>query len=112
MWDKTHYREDKYWNAHRVYRPFLMRYQRGFHYTWNEISQHCGRFPVNTFLFPKAESEFRVKHLGWARQEDRVEKHIRYQRLDPDAIYGIKEQYDSIMDSNPSLVGWEPGEVE
>lgn len=111
MWNKTHYREDEYWNAHSVYKTFLMRYQPGFHYTWNEIPQHCGRFPVNTFSFPKAESKFRVKHFGWASQKDREEKHKRYQRLDPDAIYGIKEQYDSIMDMNPTLVHWEAVEI-
>ena len=110
MWNETYYREDKYWNAHSIYRPFLMRYQPNFNYTWNETPQHCGRFPINTFSFPKATSEFRVKHLGWATQEDRIEKYKRYQLLDPDAIYGIKEQYDSIMDTIPNLIKWEVGE--
>ncbi len=27
--------------------------------------------------------------------------------LDPDAIYGSREQYDSIMDINPNLIKWE-----
>lgn len=109
MWNETHYREDKYWNAHSIYRPFLMRYQPDFNYTWNETPQHCGRFPMNTFSFPKATSEFRVKHLGWATQEDRIEKFKRYAILDPNAIYGIKEQYDSIIDTNPNLIKWEVG---
>ena len=94
MWDETHYREDEYWNAHSIYRPFLMRYQPGFTYKWNETPQHCGRFPVNTFSFPSVDSEFRVKHFGWATGEDRTEKNKRYQPLDSDAIYGIREQYD------------------
>jgi glycosyltransferase involved in cell wall biosynthesis len=111
MWNKTHYREDQYWNAHSVYRPFLMRYQPDFNYMWNETSQHCGRFPINTFSFPKATSEFRVKHLGWATPEDRAAKYKRYQLLDPDAIYGVREQYDSIMDAHPNLTKWEEGEV-
>ena len=110
MWNETHYREDKYWNAHSIYRPFLMRYQPNFNYTWNETSQHCGRFPINTFSFPKTTSEFRIKHLGWATQKDRIEKFKRYALLDPKAIYGIKEQYDSIMDTNPNLIRWEVGE--
>lgn len=111
MWNETHYREDKYWNAHSIYRPFLMRYQPDFNYMWNETPQHCGRFPINTFSFPKATSEFRVKHFGWATQEDRAEKHKRYQLLDPDAIYGIGEQYDSIMDTNPNLIKWDLDDV-
>ena len=65
MWNETHYREDEYWNAHSVYRPFLMRYQ----------------------------------------------PNKRYQLLDPDAIYGIREQYDSILDTNPNLIKWEVSEV-
>lgn len=109
MWNQTHYREDKYWNAHSIYRPFLMRYQPDFHYIWNETPQHCGRFPKNIFSFPKATSEFRVKHFGWATQEDRARKYRRYQLLDPDAIYGIREQYDSIMDEKPNLIKWEMG---
>jgi len=47
-----------------------------------------------------------VKHFGWATEKDRAEKYKRYQRLDPDAIYGIREQYDSIMDTNPNLIKW------
>lgn len=94
MWDETHYREDKHWNAHSVCRPFLMRYQPDFTYKWNETPQHCGRFPVNTGSFPSNNSEFRVKHFGWATGEDRAEKSNRYKL---DAIYGIREQYESYI---------------
>ena len=111
MWDEMHYREDEYWNAHRSYRPFLMRYQPDFNYKWNETSQHCGRFPMNTFSLPSVNSEFRVQHFGWATGKDRAEKNKRYQLLDPDAIYGIREQYDSVMDLRPNLIKWEVGEV-
>lgn len=106
MWDKTHYREDEYWNAHSISRPFLMRYQPDFNYAWNQTAQHCGRFPMNTFSLPKAESKFRIKHLGWSTVKDRLKKAKRYELLDPDAIYGNKDQYDSIMDVNPNLVKW------
>ncbi|MGB7604385.1 MAG: glycosyltransferase [Lutisporaceae bacterium] len=107
MWDETHYREDKYWNAHSIYRPFLMRYQPYFNYVWNELPQHCGRFPINVLLLPKTTSEFRIKHFGWATKTDRAAKYKRYKLLDPDALYGSREQYDSIMDTNPNLINWE-----
>ncbi len=107
MWDETHYREDKFWNAHSIYRPFLMRYQPHFNYVWNEMPQHCGRFPLNVLLLPKTTSEFRIKHFGWATKTDRAAKHERYKLLDPDALYGSSEQYDSIMDINPNLIKWE-----
>jgi len=109
MWDETHYREDKYWNAHSIYRPFLMRYQPHFNYVWHEMPQHCGRFPANSLSLPHAASECRVKHFGWTTQEDRAAKYKRYKRLDPGAVYGSRGQYESIMDSNPNLIKWEDG---
>ena len=27
MWNNSHYRDDKYWYAHRTYRPFLVRFK-------------------------------------------------------------------------------------
>lgn len=111
MWDKTHYREDKYWKSHSIYRAFLMRYQPTFNYLWNESPQHSGRFPNNTFSFKRSKNEARIKHLGWATKEDREAKFKRYKKLDPDAIYGIKEQYDSILDISPNLIEWEVGEL-
>ena len=111
MWSETHYREDEYWNAHSIYRPFLMRYQPDFNYKWNEMPQHCTRFPINTFSFPRFNSEFRIKHLGWSTAKDRTEKYNRYEIMDPDAIYGIKAQYDSIMDISPNLIKWMTDEI-
>jgi hypothetical protein len=107
MWSETHYREDDYWNAHSIYRPFLLRYQPQFNYIWKETPQHCGRFPANILSLPMATSEIRLKHLGWATEEDRAAKYKRYKHLDPDAIYGIREQYESIMDTDPKLKKWE-----
>ncbi|MCE5196450.1 MAG: glycosyltransferase [Negativicutes bacterium] len=107
MWDEKHYREDAYWNAHLSYRPFLLRYQPDFAYQWNETPQHCGRFPANIFSFPALHAEARIQHFGWAVAADRIEKKKRYELLDPDAIYGIKEQYDSILDSSPRLLPWQ-----
>ncbi|MDR3295912.1 MAG: glycosyltransferase [Clostridiales Family XIII bacterium] len=112
MWNATHYREDEHWNAHRSYRPFLLRYQPAFRYLWNESSQHCGRFPMNLFSFRKSDAAARVQHLGWATEEDREAKFKRYQALDPDAVYGSKAQYDSILDASPNLVKWEAGAAE
>jgi len=42
-------------------------------------------------------------------EEDRETKYKRYKRLDPNAIYGIREQYESIMDTDPKLKKWEDG---
>ncbi|WP_149453536.1 glycosyltransferase [Pasteuria penetrans] len=107
MWDEKHYRDDPLWCAHRFPRPYLIRYLPNFTYIWRNTPQHCGRFPFNVLLLPYRFHSARIRHYGWARSEDRREKYERYRRLDPDAQYGIKEQYDSILDENPNLIPWE-----
>lgn len=106
MWSETAYREDAYWQAHMYYRPFLVKYRPGMVYEWKETPQHCGRFPLSIQHLPYACHPPRVKHYGWAREEDRVRKYERYQRLDPEAQYGWKEQYESILDAEPRLIPW------
>ncbi|MFF2484280.1 glycosyltransferase [Paenibacillus sp. NPDC058071] len=106
FWSRTAYREDSYWRAHESYRPFLLKYQPGFAYTWRETAQHCGRFPQNIYELPHRLSNLRLKHLGWADSADRQEKWERYRRLDPDAQFGWAEQYGSILDQNPHLLEW------
>lgn len=107
FWDMEHYREDKLWNAHLRYSPFLVRYQPNYSYRWNEKPLHCGRFPANIHELPAATSDLRVKHFGWAREEDRKKKYQRYLELDPEGKYGIIEQYESILDPEPNLKKWE-----
>lgn len=106
FWSETHYREDRFWQSHLYYRPFLLRYRNGFKYEWKETPQHCGRFPSNIFALPHQLSALRLKHLGWSKPEYRLEKYNRYMELDPEGRYGWKEQYLSILDENPHLVPW------
>lgn len=106
FWSADHYREDSYWNAHLTYRPFLIRYRENVDYNWKETPQHCGRFPINIWSLPYAKSEFRLQHLGWSDPQDRVNKYKRYMELDPDAKYGSKHQYLSILDTDPRLIQW------
>lgn len=110
MWNMTEYREDKYWNAHESSRVFLLRYRPEHPYVWKETPQHCGRFPSNLEQFSCCDFAYRVKHMGWAKPEDREAKYERYRQLDPDAIYGIREQYNSIMDPHPHMVPWTEGD--
>ncbi|MFW5980293.1 MAG: glycosyltransferase family 2 protein [Halanaerobiales bacterium] len=106
FWDEEHYREDEYWNAHLRYSPFLIRYQQGFNYTWNNKKLHCGRFPSNIYSLPMVCSDLRLKHYSWSREGDRKSKYEKYMKLDPGAKYGIMEQYLSILDSEPNLIKW------
>lgn len=107
FWSETHYRSDRFWCAHHYYKwPFLIRYQKQSEpFRWAETAQHCGRFPILPFHSPR-KSNLRVKHYGWAREADRQAKYDRYKKLDPNARYGWKEQYESILDPHPNLVAW------
>lgn len=106
FWSKTQYREDQYWCAHHYYRPFLVRYKKDFPYAWKMQAQHCGRLPENISQLPYATPHFRLKHYGWANKKHRIEKYARYNALDPHAQFGIKEQYESILDESPHLIEW------
>lgn len=106
FWNDTHYRDDKLWYAHLTYRPFMIRYQKNYQYTFTETAQHCGRMPDNVLYLPYTKSELRLKHYGWATEEDRVSKYNRYMELDPDGRYGSMEQYISILDPAPKLARW------
>lgn len=106
FWSETHYRSDKFWCAHQYYKwLFLIRYRPDAPVSWPNTPQHCGRFPSMQFSSPK-KSHLRIKHYGWAREEDRLAKYERYQKLDPGAKYGWKEQYESILDPSPNLALW------
>lgn len=107
FWDEDHYREDSLWNAHNTYRLFMIRYQENYNYLFRETPQHCGRMPYNCNNLAYSISDLRLKHYGWSRLEDRIEKYNRYMTLDPNGRYGILNQYNSILDHNPNLKKWE-----
>ncbi|SFJ12772.1 Glycosyl transferase family 2 [Paenibacillus sp. UNC496MF] len=110
FWNDTQYREDACWQAHLTYRPFLVRCVPGFPYRWLEAKQHCGRFPLNVFDPAPTVSDLRLKHFGWAREADRRLKAARYAELDPEAKYGWKAQYESIL-AVPRLIDWQENEA-
>jgi hypothetical protein len=76
-------------------------------YEWRETAQHCGRFPQTITHFSYVCHPARIQHFGWATPDDRQKKYKRYMQLDPDGVYGWKEQYQSILDEDPHLVAWE-----
>jgi hypothetical protein len=106
FWNSTHYREDQYWNAHFYHKIFLVRFVPEYKYTWQNTPQHCGRIPNNITELRGLYTDMRLKHFGWADEESRVKKYKRYMELDPNGVYGNIEQYNSILDPNPTLVRW------
>lgn len=107
LWSETQYRDDPLWQAHKWYRPFIVRNIPDFQAQWQETPQHCGRFPKNIMDLRGDTSPLRIKHLGWVRPQDRLAKYYRYKRLDPNGTYGNLEQYRSILDPKPNLIEWE-----
>lgn len=106
MWNDTHYREDNYWTAHNMYRPFIIRYDSTISYVWNEVPLHCGRFPIHGLTLKNCCLPYRLKHYGWATPNIRTHKYLRYKKLDPKGIWGSTPQYESILDKNPILIPW------
>ncbi len=109
MWNETEYRDDNLWNAHTRYMPFMVRYQPKFKYKFKKSKQHCGRLPKNIYRLTGIDFDLRIKHFGWAREEDRKSKYERYMKLDKDGKCGSLEQYKSILDKNPNLKKFEDG---
>lgn len=105
MWSETHYRSDRFWQAHKYFYTFALRNISGFEPKWTETPHHCGRFPFTKELI-ECESPFRIKHMGWSKPEDRLVKYNRYMQHDPNGTYGKIDQYKSILDENPRLKRW------
>lgn len=110
MWNETEYRDDSLWNAHERYFTVLMKYQPQKAYHWNTKAQHCGRFPSYEGDDLVLETSYGIQHFGWAKESSRIAKKRRYELLDPDAVFGDKEQYNSILDANPKLKEWKTNE--
>lgn len=106
FWDAEHYRDDEWWRAHHHYRPFLVRVLPGMPVDWPAAAQHAGRFPPGVMELPMTTSEVRLKHLGWSTHRERHRKYERYRRLDPQARLGVRQQYEAILDIEPTLRQW------
>lgn len=108
MWNKTHYRVDKAWAPVTSSRLFR------FHYggVFRERNLATGSEPtyVNHFIRQRkfAHTDFKMKHLGYMRDEDKKAKYERYMRLDKGDFHSLKH-IESILDEDPQLVEWAYG---
>lgn len=109
MWSLTHYRDDEYWSAHKRYWPLFVRADRKLLDWENGSRLHCGRFPLIDSWKMAISAGTKVKHMGWSTQKDRYKKFMRYMRIDGGGIYGVFEQYLSIMDPAANLMPYPKG---
>ena len=104
MWNKTQYREDPpYWQVHFQFLIWCVKYRKNYNYYWNNMKLHCGSLPINSY-FNAFSSKLQVQHLAYSTPELRQQKVDFYKNLDPNAQWGIKEQYNSILSENPTLI--------
>ncbi|MDR3587858.1 MAG: glycosyltransferase family 2 protein [Desulfosporosinus sp.] len=110
MWNDLDYRADCFWKAHDNYFDMLVRVIPDFKPIWREVPQHCGRLPVNIAMLRRSGTDhLRIKHYGWSKLEDRLQKYTRYKLYDPEGKYGNLGQYESILDPFPNLIKWSDG---
>ena len=103
MWNNKQYREEPpYWTASQRYWVKCIRYKKNYTYYWNENKLHCGSLPINAYCCA-LPSRLQIKHMAYSTLELRKKKVEFYNNLDPYAEYGIKAQYDSILNENPIL---------
>lgn len=72
----------------------------------NEVELRSQQWNETIYTKPDMTTNLRLKHYGWSREEDRIEKYNRYMELDPNGEFGNLEQYKSILDENPNLIKW------
>jgi len=105
---RTHYRVDGKWDPWVKGVRMLFRYHPNRAYSWPEQRFHCGRVPVEVrndiWVY---QSDLRVKHFGWARDEDIRRKYDRYKQVHQDS------HLESVL-ADPEdieLEKWIPGKV-
>jgi len=105
MWDsEQYYRDDDIWPAGN-YAPRMFR-ASDIDYKITERYRHCGNIPESVLRLPGINSSVRVKHLGWMRFEDRIDKYNKRISEDLNCDMYPKEVYEAIKDPNPTLVKW------
>ena len=82
-WSSTTYREDGYWQGHRVPRPWMVcpsRVPEGWMPQWPDKGIHCGHIPPNFPMLACAvePNVLSWKHLAYSTDERRVAKWRQY----------------------------------
>lgn len=106
MWNENQYRVDKEWrpnNSSRLFRYFPSG-------TFNRRKLACGSEPeyvqklVNSRKY-LLNSGLVMQHLGYMRDEDKLNKYDRYSKLDGGNFHA-KKHIESIIDEKPKLRDW------
>lgn len=103
MWNKNQYREEPpLWTASKRLWTRCIKFKKNYTYYWNNLKLHCGSIPINGY-FCTLPTKLQIQHWAYSTPELRQQKVEFYKHYDPNAIYGNKEQYESILDTTPIL---------
>lgn len=108
MWNDTHYRVDKAWKPDIS--PRLFRFYENGEFAQRKMA--CGSSPtyVQELIRQRkfnVDTNLKMQHLGYIRDEDKIAKHQRYMELDGGAFHA-RSHIESILDPNPILKKWTP----
>jgi hypothetical protein len=104
MWSKDQYRVDGFWNPYMAH--ILIPWRPDGQITNRPIA--CGREPTYAQLVPSVGVSLgNILHYGYARPQDRIDKHARYMELDA-GEYHNKSHLESII-QGPALADWKGG---
>lgn len=106
MWNNKQYRVDKLWGPTVSSR--LFRYKEGGQFLDRKLA--CGSEPTYVQEAIRArrflpQTPFRMKHLGYILDYDKVAKHERYMELDQGRYHNL-DHLNSIIDTQPTLIDW------
>jgi len=100
------YRADGFWSPKNRWGKRLYRYHPEYnHMKWPDKKMASFCIPPYVFSLPGINTEFRLKHLGYLRDEDKKAKYMRYKSIDQGKYHNINH-IESILDKNPVLEKW------
>lgn len=103
---ETHVRVDGPWNPWNRFSPVAVRCIPALSDTWNPQPIHCGRFPRAYADRSTFYSQLRVRHYGWARQEDHLRKYLFYRERDLTLHGKVAAHTESILSAKIRLEPW------
>lgn len=102
----THIRVDGAWNPWNRFSPLLVRYNPSLPSQWMNQAIHCGRFPLAYRDRVTFYSPLRIRHMGWARSDDHLQKYLFYRDRDL-AVYGkVQAHTESVLAAKIAVEPW------
>lgn len=106
MWNETQWRSDNAWEPTNSSRIFRFKENGGF--ANRRLASGSEPTYVREWMMQRnywAESGLVMQHLGYIKDEDKLDKYKRYSTLDGGEFHALNH-INSIIDPNPDLKNW------